>query len=90
MDLIETNDMDRNYTYYVGDRKLDMECARNAGITGILYMPEGSFGVSGDETFRINELIEIISAKGELKAYVHSFGCQLNVSDGEKIKGVLK
>ena len=38
----------------------------------------------------INELIEIISAKGELKAYVHSFGCQLNVSDGEKIKGVLK
>ena len=38
----------------------------------------------------INELIEIISAKGDLKAYVHSFGCQLNVSDGEKIKGVLK
>ncbi|MDD6345148.1 MAG: tRNA (N6-isopentenyl adenosine(37)-C2)-methylthiotransferase MiaB [Oscillospiraceae bacterium] len=24
------------------------------------------------------------------KAYVHSFGCQLNVSDGEKIKGILK
>lgn len=23
-------------------------------------------------------------------AYVHSFGCQLNVSDGEKIKGILK
>ncbi|MDY4412802.1 MAG: MiaB/RimO family radical SAM methylthiotransferase [Ruminococcus sp.] len=25
-----------------------------------------------------------------IKAYVHSFGCQLNVSDGEKIKGILK
>ena len=24
------------------------------------------------------------------KAYVHSFGCQLNVSDGEKIKGLLQ
>ncbi len=58
--LIEANDMDRNYTYYVGDRKLDMECARNAGITGILYMPVGSFDVSGDETFRVNELIEIL------------------------------
>lgn len=25
-----------------------------------------------------------------IKAYLHSFGCQLNVSDGEKIKGILK
>ncbi|MBQ8724591.1 MAG: tRNA (N6-isopentenyl adenosine(37)-C2)-methylthiotransferase MiaB, partial [Oscillospiraceae bacterium] len=28
------------------------------------------------------------SRKGA-KAYVHSFGCQLNVSDGEKMKGIL-
>lgn len=28
--------------------------------------------------------------KKHKKAYVHSFGCQLNVSDGEKIKGILK
>lgn len=27
---------------------------------------------------------------GCAKAYVHSFGCQLNVSDGEKIKGILE
>ena len=38
----------------------------------------------------INELKKIISEKSNVKAYVHSFGCQLNVSDGEKIKGVLK
>ena len=24
------------------------------------------------------------------KFYVHSYGCQLNVSDGEKLKGMLK
>ena len=35
------------------------------------------------------KLKQIISGKN-IKAYVHSFGCQLNVSDGEKIKGILK
>ena len=58
--LIEVNGLDKSYTYYVGDRKLDMECARNAGIPGILYMPEGSFDVSGDETFRVKELLDIL------------------------------
>ena len=58
--LIEANDLDRSHTYYVGDRKLDMECARNAGIPGILYMPEGSYNVSGDETFRVKELLDIL------------------------------
>ena len=58
--LIDTNNLDRNQTYYVGDRKLDMECARNAGITGILYIPEGGFDVSGDETYRVKELVEIL------------------------------
>lgn len=42
-----------------------------------------------DNTFYINELIKIISDKTK-KAYVRSFGCQLNFSDGEKIKGLLK
>ncbi|MCM1473808.1 MAG: MiaB/RimO family radical SAM methylthiotransferase, partial [Muribaculaceae bacterium] len=37
----------------------------------------------------INEVAEILSDKKRL-AYVRSFGCQLNVSDGEKIKGLLK
>lgn len=35
------------------------------------------------------KLKQIFSGKN-IKAYVHSFGCQLNVSDGEKIKGILK
>lgn len=37
----------------------------------------------------INEIKRIIQTKESAKAYVRSFGCQLNVSDGEKIKGLL-
>ena len=37
----------------------------------------------------INEISEILGDRKRL-AYVRSFGCQLNVSDGEKIKGLLK
>ena len=38
----------------------------------------------------ITDNIIHILGNGKRKAYVRSFGCQLNVSDGEKIKGVLK
>ncbi|MDE7136931.1 MAG: tRNA (N6-isopentenyl adenosine(37)-C2)-methylthiotransferase MiaB [Ruminococcus sp.] len=36
-----------------------------------------------------DDIIRILGNR-KCKAYVRSFGCQLNVSDGEKIKGVLK
>lgn len=42
-----------------------------------------------DNTAVINEIISLLDKKNP-KAYVRSFGCQLNVSDGEKIKGLLK
>lgn len=38
----------------------------------------------------IEILRERLIADPQKKAYVRSFGCQLNVSDGEKIKGLLK
>lgn len=37
----------------------------------------------------LSEIKKIIGGKKPL-AYVRSFGCQLNISDGEKIKGLLK
>lgn len=37
----------------------------------------------------INDIKNILSERPVQKAYVRSFGCQLNVSDGEKIKGLL-
>lgn len=44
-----------------GDRSLDMECTSNAGAPGILFMPEGSFHVSGAETYHVKELLEILT-----------------------------
>ena len=58
--MMQKYELDPQYTYYVGDRSLDMLCAKNAGIPGILYMPEGAFDVSGDETYRVKDLLEIL------------------------------
>ena len=44
----------------MGDRSLDMDCAKNAGIPGILYMPSGAIDVSGGtERYIVNDLLEI-------------------------------
>ena len=59
--LIKKYSMDPESTYYVGDRNIDMQCAVNAGIGGILYLPEGSVGSSsGNETVMVRRLSEII------------------------------
>ena len=42
-----------------------------------------------DNTVEISEINALLGNKPR-KAYIRSFGCQLNVSDGEKIKGLLK
>lgn len=41
-----------------------------------------------DNTAAINEILAVFGERPRT-AYVRSFGCQLNVSDGEKIKGLL-
>lgn len=58
--LISKYDLDKENTYYVGDRTLDIECALNAGIKSILYLPEGSVTrITGNETYIVKDLIEI-------------------------------
>ncbi|SHM77313.1 tRNA (N6-isopentenyl adenosine(37)-C2)-methylthiotransferase MiaB [Ruminococcus flavefaciens] len=42
-----------------------------------------------DNTAAVKEIKELLGDKVR-RAYVRSFGCQLNVSDGEKIKGLLQ
>ena len=42
-----------------------------------------------DNTAAISEINGLLGSSPR-KAYVRSFGCQLNVSDGEKIQGLLK
>lgn len=47
--------------YYVGDRTIDMDCAKNAGVNGILYLPDNSYcKPNGSETFIVKKLFEII------------------------------
>ena len=59
--LLKKYKLDPVHTYYVGDRRLDMQCAKNAGISGILYLPKGSIDVSGGEgSFIVRDLQEIL------------------------------
>ena len=60
--LLEKYSLDPEYTWYVGDRKIDMECGRNAGIKTILYLPAGnSAEPSGLEDYVIKDLMDITS-----------------------------
>ena len=60
--LIQKYALDPGKTWYVGDRAIDMECAKNAGISGILYLPDHAIDVSGGaESVIVKELMEIAS-----------------------------
>ena len=59
--LIDKYHLDPATTYYVGDRSLDMDCAKNAGIPGILYLAPGCVDVSGgSETYIVRNLLDIL------------------------------
>ena len=59
--LIDKYGLDPSATCYVGDRRLDMECARNAGIFAVLYLPENSIDVSGGvENYTVKDLLDIL------------------------------
>lgn len=58
--LVEKYGLDRANTYYVGDRTIDMDCAKNAGVKGILYLEEGSYTEpNGSETYIVRNLADI-------------------------------
>ena len=59
--LLKKYKLDQSTTYYVGDRSIDMDCAHNAGIPGILFLAPGCVDVSGGtETFVVHDLLEIL------------------------------
>lgn len=59
--LIDKYKLDQSTTYYVGDRSIDMDCAQNAGIPGILFLAPGYVDVSGGaETYVVHDLLEIL------------------------------
>lgn len=58
--LLEKYQLNKEDTYYVGDRCIDVDCGWNAGIKSILFLPEGSCVVpNGHETHIVKDLLEI-------------------------------
>lgn len=58
--IIDKYSLDKAHTFYVGDRIIDMDCAKDAGIKGILYKPAGSYcDENGSEDFIIDDLLQI-------------------------------
>lgn len=58
--LVEKHGLDRTHTFYVGDRTLDMGCAKNARVAGVLYLPSGSAcEPNGDETHTVRDLLDV-------------------------------
>ncbi len=53
--LLEKHGLDRNRVFYVGDRTLDVDCAKNAGVRSVLYSPSGA----GTADYVIRDLLEI-------------------------------
>ena len=64
--LIDKYRLDRERTFYVGDRTIDMDCAVNAGIRGILYLPKGNPCIpNGSESCIVRDLLEITRLDSE-------------------------
>ena len=65
--LIDKYNMDRSYTYYIGDRVIDIECGKNANIKSIFYNSSGfnDFDTSKADyvILDINEIKEILENK---------------------------
>jgi len=58
--LIDKYHLDKDETYYVGDRNLDIDFGVNANIKTILYLPYDSPVVpSGKETYIVSNLLQI-------------------------------
>lgn len=59
--LMEKYHLDQKNTCFVGDRQLDMQCAANAGLKKILYIPEYSVAKpSGIEDYVISDFMQIL------------------------------
>ena len=58
--LVDKYNLNKNFTYYVGDRHLDIDSANNAGIRSIFFKPEDSYvEPTQRETHIVYDLIEI-------------------------------
>lgn len=62
--LMDKYHLNKEDTYYVGDRRLDVECAQNARIHSILYIYEkGMVEPTGNEDYIIEDLMAIYEVR---------------------------
>ena len=57
--LVNKYNLDREDTYYVGDRPIDIECAYNSNIKSIFYN-EKNVDLKYKPTYVITDLIKIV------------------------------
>ena len=58
--IIEKHHLNRDKTFYVGDRPMDIKCANNAHIKSIMFIPNESVAIkTGQETYVIKDLLEV-------------------------------
>ena len=59
--LVDKYHLDKENTYYVGDRPIDIECANNAHIKSIMFIPSKSPAKpTGKETHVVVDLLDIV------------------------------
>ena len=52
--------LDKEQTYYIGDRPMDIKCANNAHIKSIMFLPDNSVAqLSKQETYVVKDLLQI-------------------------------
>ena len=62
--LINKHHLNKDETYYVGDRPMDIKCANNAHIKSIMFVPSFSVATpTGEETYLIKDLLDIKKIK---------------------------
>ena len=65
--LLDRYGLDRMKTAYVGDRKLDVLCAKDAGVQAVLYLPEDSCVTpTGKEDRIVRKLTELTEGEALL------------------------
>ena len=64
-ELIRRHGLDPRNTCYVGDRPMDVLCARDAGVTAVLFLPaDGCVRPTGQEDLIVSGLAELICEDG--------------------------
>lgn len=58
--LVNKYRLQKEDTFYIGDRRIDVECAVNAGVKSILFLTPGGYGqATGKEDYVVSDLLEI-------------------------------